>query len=164
MLSSVLFFACSDDSSSGASHIDEQETPTCVDDNCDLDSLSSSSNAKDSVEIKSSSSNTKDFVNVKPGSCTSKDTTEIKPEEKKDTCGTEIYNPEEKFCQDEILYELCGEESYDVKTEFYFGDSVYTMCGEVCIPRVQRWIVQGLFQKSIKLVVVMELLLECVRG
>ena len=62
---SILFFACSDDSSSGASNIDEQDTPTCVDDKCDSDSLSSSSNAKDSVEIKSSSSNAKDTTEIK---------------------------------------------------------------------------------------------------
>ena len=120
LLSSVLFFACSDDSSSGASHIDEQETPTCVDEaDCDSDLLPGSSDAKDSSDIELSSSSSKN------------DSTEVKPDDKDKLayCGTETYDPAEKFCYGIKLYDLCEDKAYDVEKEFCSENSIYALCG-----------------------------------
>ncbi len=44
-------------------------------------------------------------------------------------CGDSSYDPTTQFCQSGALYALCGDESYDVATEFCLYGWIYSLCG-----------------------------------
>ena len=44
-------------------------------------------------------------------------------------CGSEAYDPAEKFCFADSAYDLCASKSYDPAMEFCANDSLFALCG-----------------------------------